>query len=452
MRLGPHCFLLLLMGVLCACGGRGSASGSPTDRNRPLLRPLEMYEKLGLLIGSAEFPAVARIAPVAGPGDSAFLLLTVSIPNTALRFQRRETGFQAEYRVQVNLQRDTAQTRRDRRESVHVQTFNETARSEESVIFQDVITVAPGIYHLRLRVSDVNSNRALSVQDTIAVPSYPTDRTLSTPMLVHRSNDRRHRTDVPAFLINARNTVAYGADTPQLYLELYGAAQPQSVRLRALDESGGVVWSTVAPMLNGDVALRSATVAIPADSLPIGRVWIETSTQGTDSILVPILVTISDDWLVANFDEMLQFLRYIAYPAEMDSLRKTTGVERNRHWEKFWERRDPSPGSPANEFRDEFFRRVRFAIEELNEPGRPGWKTERGEVYIVLGPPSYVLEQEVTSNNLEEEEIVDWVYDETGIGRKLILRFIDRNGFGRFELTQSSRTAFMAAVHRALPK
>lgn len=63
--------------------------------------------------------------------------------------------------------------------------------------------------------------------------------------------------------------------------------------------------------------------------------------------------------------------------------------ERERFIQAFWRRRDPTPETPVNEFREEHYRRLAYANEHFFE-GKPGWKTDRGRVYIMFGPPDFV--------------------------------------------------------------
>ena len=59
--------------------------------------------------------------------------------------------------------------------------------------------------------------------------------------------------------------------------------------------------------------------------------------------------------------------------------------ERDSFIEKFWQRRNPNPDSPENEFREEHYRRIAYANEHF-AAGKPGWKTDRGHIYIAFGP------------------------------------------------------------------
>jgi GWxTD domain-containing protein len=70
--------------------------------------------------------------------------------------------------------------------------------------------------------------------------------------------------------------------------------------------------------------------------------------------------------------------RYVVLPVE----------ERSEFREKFWEKRDPDPGTEVNEFKEEYFKRIDFANNNFRE-SKEGWLTDRGRVFILLGPPSY---------------------------------------------------------------
>jgi GWxTD domain-containing protein len=63
--------------------------------------------------------------------------------------------------------------------------------------------------------------------------------------------------------------------------------------------------------------------------------------------------------------------------------------ERDAFIEQFWLRRNPNPDSPENEFREEHYRRIAYANEHF-AAGKPGWKTDRGHIYIAFGPPDSI--------------------------------------------------------------
>lgn len=458
---GPHCFwaaarpacvavvaLASLLGAACS-GTRGGTGDGGTEPGAALVRPLEVYRELGFMTGTAQFPAVASVATLAGPADSSYVLVGVSLPNSALRFLRQDDAFRAEYGVELLfMTEDSAIVRRETtREAVRVATFAETSRMDESVVFQHAVALAPGRYIVRLGISDLNSARGFGASGRIDVPSFDgVAAAISSPLLVHEAQGRAARDVPPSLVLNPRLTVPFGTATALLYLESYGVA---AAGVRIIDDGGVTAWSGTAAF-EGAGPVRHALVEIPTGTLPLGRVWIE--VDGTPEVRRPLVLTISDQWMVASFDDVLQFLRYIAHPAEITALRDESPERRRAAWDEFWAVRDPLPATAANEFREQFFQRVRHATEAFRETGRPGWQTHRGEVFIVLGPPDQVVERHMGRTDLTgRPNAEEWTYASLPGGGRLSLLFHDRAGIGRLTLVPASATAFRAMADRLRP-
>ena len=125
----------------------------------------------------------------------------------------------------------------------------------------------------------------------------------------------------------------------------------------------------------------------------------------------------------------------------------STDEEREQFIEQFWERRNPSPGSPENEFREEYYRRIAYANERFSS-GWPGWKTDRGRIYIMYGPPDE-REQHPMGGNYQRpyEEggghTVTYPWEKwryryiDGIGTNIELEFVDRTLTGEYRLAIS---------------
>ncbi len=81
---------------------------------------------------------------------------------------------------------------------------------------------------------------------------------------------------------------------------------------------------------------------------------------------------------------------YIITSAERETfLHLQTNEERETFIEAFWQRRNPNPDSPDNTYKDEIYRRIAYADEHYSS-GIPGWRTDRGRIYITWGPPDQV--------------------------------------------------------------
>lgn len=112
-----------------------------------------------------------------------------------------------------------------------------------------------------------------------------------------------------------------------------------------------------------------------------------------------------------------------------------TDQERQKFIEQFWLRRDPTPGTPENEMRDEHYRRIALANDRFKSSTTPGWKTDRGRIYIVYGPPDEI-EAHASGNAEKPFPFEQWRYKYIqGIGTNVILAFEDKNKTGDFRMT-----------------
>ncbi|HTA78039.1 MAG TPA: GWxTD domain-containing protein [Terracidiphilus sp.] len=85
-----------------------------------------------------------------------------------------------------------------------------------------------------------------------------------------------------------------------------------------------------------------------------------------------------------------QDVAYIISDEERKAFRNLSNdEERDSFIEQFWLRRNPNPDSPDNEFREEHYRRIAYANEHF-AAGKPGWKTDRGHIYISFGAPDSI--------------------------------------------------------------
>src|SRR5256712_294528 len=137
---------------------------------------------------------------------------------------------------------------------------------------------------------------------------------------------------------------------------------------------------------------------------------------------------------------------YVITPEERGAFKKlSTDEEREQFIEQFWELRNPNPGSPENEFKEEYYRRIAYANEHYAS-GIPGWKADRGRIYIMYGPadeieshPSggtYLRPPEEGGGETSTFPFETWRYRYIdGIGTNVILEFVDPTMTGEFHLT-----------------
>src|SRR6204780_1604396 len=137
---------------------------------------------------------------------------------------------------------------------------------------------------------------------------------------------------------------------------------------------------------------------------------------------------------------------YIISPEERSSfLHLSTNEEREQFIEAFWQRRNPDPDSAENTFKEEHYRRIAYTNEHYAS-GIPGWKTDRGRLYIMGGPPdevqsnpsggSYERPASEGGGETSTYPFEDWRYRYLeGIGENVELEFVDPTMTGEYKLT-----------------
>jgi GWxTD domain-containing protein len=119
--------------------------------------------------------------------------------------------------------------------------------------------------------------------------------------------------------------------------------------------------------------------------------------------------------------------------------------ERDNFIEAFWQRRDPTPDTEENEYKEEHYRRIAYANEHF-AAGIPGWKTDRGRMYIMYGPAdeidshpsggSYERPMEEGGGETSTFPFEDWRYRYIeGIGQEVIIEFVDTCMCGDYHMT-----------------
>jgi GWxTD domain-containing protein len=137
---------------------------------------------------------------------------------------------------------------------------------------------------------------------------------------------------------------------------------------------------------------------------------------------------------------------YIISDEERKAFRNLSNdEERDAFIEQFWLRRNPNPDSPENEFREEHYRRIAYANEHY-AAGKPGWKTDRGHIYIAFGPAdsieahpsggSYDRPAEEGGGNTTTFPFEVWHYRYLeGVGENIDLEFVDSCQCGDYHYT-----------------
>jgi GWxTD domain-containing protein len=419
-------------------GSRGDEP-TPSESFTRVLNTTQFYQKLGRLAAGDPLPFVGTVAFAAGPADSVIGVLGLSLENRALAFQREGNVFVARYRVSLGFKREGAPSVDVAREEVvRVPTFQETLRSDESILFQQVLRLLPGTYAVNVTVRDVSSTSESRARASFTAPSFGA-ASVSAPILAYQATGRGNLADPLNLVLNPRGSVGYGSDTLLAYIEGYRYAKPTTVPFKVVDEQGHVIHEDELRFRGGH-EVESQVIRLSPDSVALGELQLAVG-EGNGERKVSALVSFTQAWVVTNFDEMLDLLRYFGHDNEVGAMRKAPESERARLWREFYAATDPNTATPENEALNQYFGRIAQANQRFTDEGVPGWRTDRGEVFINLGPPDEAIEN---SPGTTANRILRWAY----LNLRLELYFRDDSGFGRLRLLPSSRADYERTVAR----
>lgn len=140
--------------------------------------------------------------------------------------------------------------------------------------------------------------------------------------------------------------------------------------------------------------------------------------------------------LPEKYRDFLNFTQYIIRAQERDALLQlSTDRDRDIFIEAFWKQRDPTPGTPENEYKDEHTKRFFYANKQFKRSSpREGWRTDQARFYIILGPPASI---ERFYGTLDVYPCEVWYYygdKEKGLPTHFALVFYQKGGAGEFKL------------------
>ncbi len=216
----------------------------------------------------------------------------------------------------------------------------------------------------------------------------------------------------------------------------------QSSKALWVSSFGLTVLFAISPWLSFDVAAQDSKDSKKKPAAPretVAKPLTEKERKRKEAQLKKELETPWKKWI--NED-----VGYIITDDERKAFKQfATDEEREQFVEQFWLRRDPTPDTVENEFKEEHYRRIAYANEHYAS-GIPGWKADRGRIYITFGPPdeidshpsggSYQRPTAEGGGETSTYPFEDWRYRYIeGIGNDVNIEFVDPTMTGEYRMT-----------------
>jgi len=216
-----------------------------------------------------------------------------------------------------------------------------------------------------------------------------------------------------------------------LIFSVSGVAQSTAGTSQSTD--GNTAQSASSPKV------KTASVDTPSGQDPLKRPLTDKQKKENQKALKGELSKTYKKWLDED-------VRWIITEEERQAFKRLSNdEERDQFIEQFWLRRDPTPDTVENEYKEDHYRRIAYANEHFAS-GVPGWRTDRGRIYIMYGPPdeidahpsggTYNRPMEEGGGETTTYPFEDWRYRYLdGIGQEIMIEFVDVCGCNDYHMT-----------------
>ena len=358
----------------------------------------------------------------------------VEIPYTLMTFVREGETLQARANVEVMVEKAGGESVYNTSHEITAEAFNEAmaGSSRVSTIETFAIYAPAGEYTTKARVTDIGSGKSFEVSRPLMVPETPP---LISDMLMANQVRKDVRLQEGAYLpyligttmFNPNPRRAFYRDSPMLYFyyEVNPEALPEphesvALDMRVKDAAGTVVKDlgkrtiTVTEDRNFDVGAFSIA-GLPAGSYALEVVcadcgdgmsaasefevlapgerlaFLEPATPAAQGPELKYYAEMS----MAQVDSVISVLDIFLTPAQQELLSTLNETGKKQFLNRFMDSADPDPESPENEFKQAVEQRLAYANQFFTSSQNPGYKTDRGRIYLLYGPPTETIDKPV---------------------------------------------------------
>ncbi len=363
--------------------------------------------------------------------------LFLQIPYRELQFVKDNSEYLAAYQVCLQMVDNAGNPALQKTwdETAACTSFDETQSNTIVSSTQRHFIIPPGIYTLQLSVTDSETDKAYVANRTFDARDYSySGVSLSDIMLLRSSlaTSGKH-TIVP----NIEGNVISNWSTFPIFYEIYFPESVDSVltTTEVFGERSKIAYRYSEWMRKSENTSK-VFVGVPKDSLQMGFYRLNVSLRNSADEHGQILASSSRFFSihfpelplsVTDLDKASEELMYIATSKEIDSIRSAPDMfTKEKRFIQFWQRYNPNPSSDRNPYMEEYYNRVAYANLHFSTHF-PGWKSDMGMVYILLGPPSGVDRHPF---ELDSKPYEIWYYYQ----KNRHFTFLDATGFGDYRL------------------
>jgi GWxTD domain-containing protein len=357
----------------------------------------------------------------------------IQVPYNEVQFVLSGTNFVANYTISVSIfTPDKAKliVEKTWNEKLEATDFAQTTSRNNFNLSMRSFQLVPGEYVFRTSMEDRESSRNFVSENKFTVRNLSTDFAVSDILiLVKNTIDEGSNRILP----NISRNIAVAENGIPIFMEMY-SNKPRTVKmeLSILDEKKKVISQNFQTQ-NVDSGINKIFYTFQDTSLPLGSysIYVDVKGEGGENF-GNVVKQFTSRWIgipsiIQDLDKAISQMVYIASEDELDHIEDAeTKDEQVKRYLEFWKKKDPVPESEDNELFNEYYRRIDYANKNFSHYSE-GWRTDRGMVFVILGPPNNV-DRHPFDYNAKPYEI--WEY--YNLNRSFV--FVDETGFGDYRL------------------
>jgi GWxTD domain-containing protein len=358
----------------------------------------------------------------------------IQVPYNEVQFVLSNNIFVANYAVSISVfteNKEKLVMEKTWNEKLEAKDFQQTTSKNNFNLSMRSFSLEPGKYFIRTSVEDKESSRNYLSENVYTVRNLSADYAVSDILILVKSvvNDGPNTKMLP----NISKNISVSSEGIPIFLEIY-SVKPQNINIEfSLLDEGKKVISQNFKKQEVDSGTTRVFYTYGDTALSLGTYTMYVAAKGEDGEdFGTVQKKFTSRWagipsVIQDLEKAIQQMVYIATEDELSHIKKADNKdEKVKRYLEFWKKKDPVPESEENEIFNEYYRRVEYANKNFSHYSE-GWKTDRGMVFVILGPPNNV-DRHPFDYNAKPYEI--WEY--YNLNRSFI--FVDETGFGDYRL------------------
>ncbi|GMR25571.1 MAG: hypothetical protein BMS9Abin39_0880 [Ignavibacteria bacterium] len=358
----------------------------------------------------------------------------MQVPFEVIQFERTSKGFKGGYSVTISIYLEDGETlylEKIWNEKISVKSFEETSAKENYNLSYRSFKLKPGRYFIKTAVMDRDSRKEYSSDNYYNVKDFSQKPSISDIMLIAQMTNVEGKNKI---IPNVSRNVSGNKEDINIFFEIYSdSSTDYNVDYFVTNKDDKILYQRSGKQSINKGKTQVFYTISDSTLLSLGNYILTVRLRDrNDKVLASTTKTFYYRWIglpvtVNDIDKAIEQLIYIANPDEIKYMENgKNDEEKTKRFLEYWKSKDPSPGNDENEVFEEYFGRVSYANEHFSRY-REGWLSDRGMVFIILGPPNNINRYPFAYDSKPYEV---WQYYE--LNRSFT--FLDQTGFGDYRL------------------